>query len=215
MSTCMLTTLQNFVFKSETLWVDRWKQIMELSDRLQFLEIVTWNDYGESHYIAPYNTPHTDDGSAIWASGMDHTPLLDIAKPYISAFKAGQKEPTVDTEGLVYWYRPHLKSAECDSTDNCKGKPKGWEFLSDSVFVATMSKAGGSFTVTSGSNAAVTQKVEAGINVFEVPMAVGQQKFEYTPTGGSAMSGAGNVTVSADCWNGVYNFNMAAGKLSA
>ncbi len=28
---------------------------------------------------------------------------------------------------LIYWYRPHLKSASCDSTDNCGKKPDGWE----------------------------------------------------------------------------------------
>lgn len=206
---------KNWLFKSETLWVDRWNQILQLGDKLQFIEIVTWNDYGESHYIGPFDTPHTDDGASKWASGVPHTAMLDVARPYIAAFKAGATTPAVDTEGLVYWYRPHLKTAECDSTDNCGSKPTGWEFVADSVFVAAMTKSGGTVTVTSGSNAAVTKTVAAGIQVIEVPMGAGEQQFKITPTGGSELSGTGNITVSADCWNGIYNFNFASGSVMA
>ena len=81
----------------------------------------------ESHYIGPYNTPHTDDGSSKWADGLDHSAMLDFAVPYIEAFKTGATEPVITTEMLVYWYRPTLKSASCDSTDNCGSKPTGWE----------------------------------------------------------------------------------------
>lgn len=89
--------------------------------------MVTWNDYGESHYIGPYDTPHTDDGSSKWAAGMDHTAMLDFAVPYINAFKSGLSEPVIETEMLVYWHRPHLKAAECDSTDNVGSRPTGWD----------------------------------------------------------------------------------------
>jgi hypothetical protein len=41
---------KNWIFKSETLWYDRWQQVLAMQDQIQFLEIVTWNDYGESHY---------------------------------------------------------------------------------------------------------------------------------------------------------------------
>ena len=84
-------------------------------------------DGPESHYIGPYNTPHTDDGSSKWAAGLDHTAMLDFAVPYISAFKQGLSAPVITQNMLVYWYRPHLKSAECDSTDNCGEKPAGFD----------------------------------------------------------------------------------------
>ena len=91
------------------------------------IPVITWNDYGESHYIGPYDTPHTDDGSSKWAKGFDHTPMMDFMVPYIKAFKTGATQPVIEDEMIVYWYRPHLKSAECDSTDNCGSKPTGWE----------------------------------------------------------------------------------------
>jgi Glycosyl hydrolase family 71. len=56
------------VFPSDLLWYDRWNEILRLSPR--FVEIITWNDYGESHYIGPLSSPHTDDGASKWAMDM-------------------------------------------------------------------------------------------------------------------------------------------------
>lgn len=205
---------KNWVFKSETLWKDRWDEILQLGSRLKFIEIITWNDYGESHYIGPYNTPHTDDSSSAWAAGLDHTAMLDFAVPYIKAFKAGETAPVIDNEMLVYWYRPHLKSASCDSTDNCGSKPTGWDFLGDTVFVSTMTQSGGIVKVTSGGNHAVVQQVDAGVQMIEVPMGVGEQTFEFITFQGGYGKTTSNVKISADCWNGIYNFNYHSGSIT-
>ncbi|KAK8858755.1 hypothetical protein IAR55_002984 [Kwoniella newhampshirensis] len=205
---------KNWVFKSETLWKDRWDEILSMGDQLDFLEIVTWNDYGESHYIGPVDTPHTDDGSSKWSKGLDHTAMLDFAVPYIKAFKAGQKEPIVEQDTLTYWHRPHLRSASCDATDICNAPPTGHDFLSDTVFVATMTKAGGTVKVISGSNAPFTQQVAAGVQMIEIPMGVGKQSFEFTTSGGGSVNGDSSIEVSADCWNGIYNFNYHSGTIT-
>lgn len=205
---------KNWVFKSETLWKDRWDDILQLGSRLNFIEIVTWNDYGESHYIGPYNTAHTDDSSSAWAAGLDHTAMLDFAVPYIKAFKAGETAPVIDSEMLVYWHRPHLKSVSCDSTDICGSRPTGWDFLEDTVFVSTMTKSGGIVKVTSGGNQAVVQQVDAGVQMIEVPMGVGEQIFEFTTFQGGYGKTTSNLTISADCWNGIYNFNYHSGSIT-
>lgn len=206
---------KNWAFYSEELWKIRWDQILSMGSDLNFIEIITWNDFGESHYIGPYDTPHTDDGSSAWASGLDHTAMLDMAVPYINAFKAGQTTVTVQDEMLVYWYRPHLKSAECDSTDLCGAKPTGWDFLEDSVFVTAMTISGGTVTVTSGSNAAVTTTVGAGVQIFQVPMGVGTQSFSFQTNSGGSGSGSGNVSISADCWVSGRNAGAAATAAAA
>jgi hypothetical protein len=59
----------------------------------QYLEIVTWNDYGESHYIGRLQSPHGDDGSSKWVYGFPHDAFLDMAVPFIAAFKAGATDP--------------------------------------------------------------------------------------------------------------------------
>jgi glucan endo-1,3-alpha-glucosidase len=84
--------------------------------------------------------------------------------------------------------------------------------VSDEVFIATMTKNGGSFTATSGGNAAVSFEAAAGVQVFRVPMGVGEQSFTFTAAGQSGM-GNSSVPISSECWNGVYNFNYHSGSI--
>ena len=50
---------KNFVFPSDLLWYNRWNEILALAP--QYVEIVTWNDYGEGHYIGPLSSKHCED----------------------------------------------------------------------------------------------------------------------------------------------------------
>ena len=68
------------------------------------------------------------------------------------------------------------------------------------MFVAAMTKSGGSVTITSGSNAAVTHTVGSGVQVFQVPMGVGEQSFKFSTTAGKSGSATADVTISSDCW---------------
>ncbi|WVF68989.1 hypothetical protein IAT40_003763 [Kwoniella sp. CBS 6097] len=210
---------KNWLFKSETLWKDRWDQMLELGDQVDFIEIVTWNDYGESHNVKDWGGNHTDDGSSKWSKGLDHLPMLDLSLPYIKAWKAGRKSPIVEKDQVIYWYRPHLKSASCDGTDNFGSKPTGWEMTEDTVFVTTMTKLGGTVKITSGTNEPVIKLVKPGVQMVEVPMGVGNQTFEFfTLTGGYHRS-VSKVAISDKCWPteefaGIYNYNYHAGVVN-
>ena len=59
---------KNWVFPSDLLWYNRWMEILRLAP--QYVEIITWNDYGESHYIGPLSSPHYDDGNSKWTNDM-------------------------------------------------------------------------------------------------------------------------------------------------
>ncbi|WVQ96504.1 hypothetical protein IAU59_003609 [Kwoniella sp. CBS 9459] len=210
---------KNWLFRSETLWKDRWDQMLELGDKVDFIEIVTWNDYGESHNVANWGGNHSDDGSSKWSEGLDHLPMLDLSLPYIKAWKAGKKSPVVEKDQVVYWYRPHLKSASCDDTDNFGSKPTGWNFTDDTVFVTTMTKLGGTIKVTSGSKKPLIKLVKPGVQMVEVPMGAGNQTFEFfTLTGGYHRS-TSKVAISDKCWPtkeyaGIYNYNYHAGVVN-
>jgi len=139
-----------------------------------------------------------------------------MATPYISAFKAGSKtvDSYITTDQLIYWYRPHPKSASCDSTDTCEkpwpspspnpnyfvGKPNGADSMADSIFLVAMLTQAGTVKMTSGSN---TQSfpATAGSNSFSIPMGVGKQSFSFTPTksGGTVLSGTSLKDVVDGC----------------
>ncbi|KAL6721635.1 hypothetical protein ACLMJK_000739 [Lecanora helva] len=217
---------KNWVFPSDLLWFQRWTEILTLAP--QFLEIITWNDYGESHYVGPLNSPHTDDGNSKWVNDMPHDGFLQMAKPYIAAYKAGSAtvDNHIDSDQLIYWYRPHLKSASCDNTDTCRnpaanpsenyftGKPNGYDSMSDSVFVVALLTSSGTVSVSSGSNSQ-TFSVNAGANAFQVPMGTGKQSFSLSRNGQTVLSGDSLKDISSDCICGIYNFNAYAGTLPA
>ena len=194
---------KNWLFKSETLWYERWEQILDLAARspnLRYLEIITWNDYGESHYVGPSDNGHSDDGSGAWTNGLSHDALLEFARPYITAFKTGSRRPVVDRDMLVYWYRPHLKSvSSCDGTDICGARPAGWDIVGDSVFVASFSTGGGSVSVKSGDKEQVTKSIGPGVNMMQFDMGVGEQVFSMS-SGSRQVSGSGSSPVANSCW---------------
>ncbi|KAK0212493.1 glycosyl hydrolase family 71-domain-containing protein [Desarmillaria ectypa] len=46
---------KNWVFPSDLLWYQCWSDI--LTSAPEYAEIITWNDYGESHYVATLSSP--------------------------------------------------------------------------------------------------------------------------------------------------------------
>ena len=217
---------KNWVFPSDLLWFQRWTDILTLAP--QFLEIITWNDFGESHYVGPISASHLDDGNSKWVNDMPHDGFLQMAKPYIAAFKAGSKsvDSYIESDQLIYWYRPSLKSASCDSTDTCRdpiaspsdnysiGKPNGYDTMEDSVFVVALLKSAGTVYVQSGGNEQ-TFPANAGANAFQVPMGTGRQSFSLTRNGQVILDGDSLKDVSSDCICGIYNFNAYVGTLPA
>ncbi|CAG8958787.1 hypothetical protein HYFRA_00011737 [Hymenoscyphus fraxineus] len=217
---------KNWVFPSDLLWYNRWNEILTLSP--QFLEIISWNDYGESHYIGPLSSLHWDDGNSKWVNDMPHNGWGDMAKPFIAAYKAGSQSVNnfITSDQLVYWYRPTLKSLNCDSTDTTmlpanndsgnyfQGRPNGWDSMSDSVFVVSLLTSPGVVTVVSGGNTR-TFNAPAGASAFQVDMQVGQQAFYLTRGSTTVLSAVSLKNVSPTCICGLYNFNAYVGTVPA
>ncbi|KAB5566131.1 putative alpha-1,3-glucanase/mutanase [Coniochaeta sp. 2T2.1] len=215
---------KNWVFPGDALWYERWNEILTLKPR--FIEIITWNDYGESHYIAPLSSSHYDDGNSKWVNDMTHDGWMDMARPFIAAFKAGSTSvgDFITDDELVYWYRPNQKDLDCDATDTTMvtasnasgnyfmGRPDGFESMKDHVFVVSLLTAPGTVTVTSGDNTQ-TFEAPAGASIFEVAMGLGQQKFSLTRDSKDVLSGTSLKDITESCICGLYNFNAYVGKL--
>jgi glucan endo-1,3-alpha-glucosidase len=94
-----------FVWRGDSAWHDRWIQAQSFAPDL--VQIVTWNDFGESHYIGPIvdaGVPSEGNADARpYVNNMPHVKWLDILPYYTSLYKNGQADVT--DEKLVYWYR--------------------------------------------------------------------------------------------------------------
>lgn len=113
---CFLTALPSFF---SDLWYDRWQEVWYIQP--DFVEILTWNDYGESHYIGPV---HKQDMTAFTTGEAPYNYVTDMPHdgsrlflPYIiDMYKDGTA--TINQEGLTAWYRLTPKdSAECTDGD--------------------------------------------------------------------------------------------------
>lgn len=160
-----------------------------------------------------------------------HDGFLQMAKPYIAAFHAGSKtvDSHIESDQLIYWYRPTLKSASCDSTDTCEqpwpgatpnpnyftGKPNGYDTMEDSVFVVALLKSPGTVTITSGSNKPQVFNAPAGASSWQVGMGTGKQSFSLIRNGQTFLNGDSLKDIASDCVCGIYNFNAYVGTLPA
>ncbi|TRM66488.1 glycoside hydrolase family 71 protein [Schizophyllum amplum] len=215
---------KNWVFPSDLLIYRRWMDI--LASKPQFVEMITWNDYGESHYMGPLNSSHTDDGGSKWANDMPHTGWLELSQPFIAAFKAGATDISdyITEDKLIYWYRPTPKSLDCDATDTTmddannstgnyfKGRPDGWDTLTDEVFVVSLLTAPGTTTVNTG-GAVHTFDAPAGASAFSVPFAVGAQSFSVERDGAQVLQATSLKEIKNECPCGMYNFNAYVGTV--
>ncbi|WVQ81263.1 hypothetical protein IAT38_003386 [Cryptococcus sp. DSM 104549] len=210
---------KNYYLYSDTLWPTRWQQILDLAvanpDQLKFVEIITWNDWTESSLISPYRGTMTTDGNEQWSKDFDHSALMDMMGPFIKAFKAGSGEVEVEENRIVWWYRPTLKDAECDATDTVGEKPRGADMAADSIFVAALTTGAATITVTSGSSTSSQTVDKAGVHTLAFPMDVGSVSFDMKVDGGGTASGKGAIEISAECYEGVYNFNILSGTAVA
>ncbi|CAK5262322.1 unnamed protein product [Mycena citricolor] len=184
---------KNFVFPSDLLWYQRWVQILAL--RPQFVEI---HSYGESHYIGPLSSPHTDDGGS-----KPHGGWLDMAKPFIAAFKAGLNCDATDTT---------MQSANNASGNYFQGRPNGFNSMADDVFVVLLLTAPGRAIVNSGGKA-YTFDAPAGASAFSVPFHVGSQAFSLERGGAQILSATSLKLIQNTCPCGLYNFNAYVGTV--
>lgn len=157
---------------------------------------------------------------------MPHDGWLDISKPFIEAYKDGatSADSYVTTDEIVYWYRPTMKSLDCDATDTTmvaanndsgnyfEGRPNGYETMADSVFVVAMLTEAGTIIIQSGSN---IQEFDApqGISAYQVDMNLGTQEFFLARNGETVLSAQSLKDITAVCPCGIYNFNAYVGTV--
>ncbi|KAI1177069.1 glycoside hydrolase family 71 protein [Nemania sp. FL0916] len=94
---------KNWYSSSDSLWFDRWKQVLDILP--EYIEIITWNDYGESSYINAPISHQIVSGAEGYVNGYDHTAFRFVLPYFISAYKAGNAGVSLPSEGALVWYR--------------------------------------------------------------------------------------------------------------
>ncbi|RVD86100.1 uncharacterized protein DFL_004394 [Arthrobotrys flagrans] len=170
----------------------------------------------------PYSKNWVFPSDLLWPHGG----WMDMAKPFIAAYKAGATsvDSFIQDEQVVYWYRPTPRGLNCDATDTCMvpadnstgnyfmGRPNGWETMEDSVFVVSLLKSPAILIVNSGSNQKVFN-APAGTSSYTVPMGVGTQSFLLARNSQVVFAGTSSKDIIDTCVCGIYNFNPYVGAI--
>ncbi|MCK1368280.1 glycoside hydrolase family 71 protein [Bradyrhizobium sp. 62] len=111
--------------------------IAAIESGADWVEIVTWNDWGESTYVAPYgDTAQQNLWNFNWGPLLSHEAFLKASRYYIDWFTSSNR-PAIRQPSLFYFYRLHPKSAYGIASPDTgeQGRPKGSDDLVDGVYV--------------------------------------------------------------------------------
>jgi hypothetical protein len=184
-----------------------------IRDRATWVEIVTWNDWGEASYVAPFGAPAaTLHWSGHWGPMLSHAAFLGVGRYYIDWFKQGTP-PAIREDALFYAYRTHLKCVpglrNPKSKDGETAFPGGTATLIDRVHATLFLTAPASLTVHSG-DTSKRFDLDAGVSHVALPLAPGPQRFVLTRGPATVIDKTGEHPVSAtDAWG---NYNLFAGE---
>ncbi|KAF2139594.1 glycoside hydrolase family 71 protein [Aplosporella prunicola CBS 121167] len=217
-----------WVWRGDSMWHERWQQAIDLQP--EFVEIVTWNDYGESHYIGPIWSDGIPQGDNInahtYVDGMPHDAWRDLLPYYISQYKTGSADVT--TEKLQYWYRltPGAAGTTEATGNNCKSDINIYgyqtcydpnEIAEDGVFVTALLSSPATVTIKIGDNDATSfEATAAGANHFSRPFngQTGKVVISIVRDSATVLSGTGEAILEKPT-SGVTNYNAWVGGVSA
>ncbi|KAG6890649.1 hypothetical protein C0995_006625 [Termitomyces sp. Mi166 len=201
---------KNFIYYSDQhLYSKRWESLIANRDQVDIVQILTWNDYGESHYIGPIKGAQPN--SQAWVDGMDHTGWLDLTCYYATAFKTGSF-PSIEKDEIFMWSRTHPTHA---TAPDPVGQPTNFELFEDVVWAVVMVTAPSTVVLSTSSQNSKIFHVPAGLTKLSIPISAGD-----------GMKGIilrdGITTVALDPSNftfeknpEVYNFNAFVASASA
>ncbi|WP_439405843.1 glycoside hydrolase family 71 protein [Bradyrhizobium sp. DASA03076] len=141
---------QNFrVFEADgfTGMEEQWKAAIE--SKADWVEIVTWNDWGESSYVRPFEGESTIPlWDSHWGLLTAHDAYLNLTGYYIKWFKSGVPPPVTQNRVHVF-YRPQ-SSSQCGfiSMSSC---PRGAADLRDDLHIVAETNQPVTIEVTTGS----------------------------------------------------------------
>ncbi|KAK5108034.1 hypothetical protein LTR62_008869 [Meristemomyces frigidus] len=158
--------LDTWVAYSDNLFASRFQELTSDAVNPDIIELLTWNDFCESHYLR--DLPSQTDTSAkdyvelgemgayVW--GQNHAPWRIIAKYYIHWWKTGSPPP-ITMDQVVFWHRIHPKASTCSGGSS---QPvRNAQYTDDAVFAWALVSDKSTISMSIGSNQYWTFEADA------------------------------------------------------
>lgn len=137
------------------MFYDKWESL--LVNDPHAIQLVTWNDLGESSYYGPAGAEGGVIGDQPWAH-LDHAAFLDVAKHYITHWKTGRPDPKAP-QRVWYYHMPQLINA---AAQDAMGYPSHATVMKNEVIVLVRHTGDITVVVKSG-NAVTERKLNGGV----------------------------------------------------
>ena len=181
------------------------------------MQILTWNDFGESHYIGPLHAKSFPAGSEKYVTDMAHDGWREVLPYYINAYKHGNSTALpVTAEKIIYSHRPN--PAGSGSAGGTTGNA-GWQASTyppadvslDAINLDVIVSAPSDVTVQIGNNAPTQLRATlVGPNHFLVYFngQTGPVTYTVSRNGATVLSVVGAAITPAP---GTVNWNAIVG----
>jgi glucan endo-1,3-alpha-glucosidase len=149
------SNMDAWVAPGDWLFVKRLEAIAKQDIKPDIIELLTWNDWCESHYLRdlPGNSTSATDYADLnnmeaYVAGQNHSPWRIITKYYVSWWKNG-KQPEITEDQVVFWYRVHAKDAQCNQGS---AVIRNSDMLEDAIFAWAAVTKDSKISMTLGKN---------------------------------------------------------------
>lgn len=191
---------------------DQWRSAIDVG--ADWVELVTWNDWNESTYMAPFGSPEVT--SLTWGTAgklLSHSAYLEASRYFIYWFKSGTP-PKIYNDQLYYFYR--LSPMQLSATVTPKefsevGRPKNASSLEDRIYITAFLKAPATLVVDIGGNRS-TFGLQAGLQNVDVPFGLGRPSFKLIRRGSVILQKTGEQEISD--YDSSSRFNYFSGQAS-
>ncbi|KAH8824975.1 glycoside hydrolase [Flagelloscypha sp. PMI_526] len=195
---------KNFMFLGdEHLYARRWENLIATRDSVDIVQIATWNDWGESHYISPVKAASAlPKGSEQWVNGMPHDGFLPLTKFFAESFKSGQTAPSEDTVVLVS--RPHPVQAEAPDP---VGRPTDFDLTRDKMWATVVLKEPATVEIKTSDTNVLSSDLPAGVSKLSLPIAAGESMSANIVRGGQSVVETAQSNFTFNATPQSFNFN--------
>lgn len=194
---------KNWIYRSDNwLLATRFESILSMRTQFDLVEMVSWNDFGESHYMGSLAPAVDQPNSTGWTNGFPHTAWLSLLKYYATAWKTGAYPANTDV--LWLWSRPHPKDATPSSPTNAR--PNNYAATDDQLYVVATLASDATVTISSGANTA-TWNLPAGLSKLAIASAAGSITAKIVRAGATVKSYDSAGSFSYNLSPADYNFN--------
>jgi hypothetical protein len=221
---------KNWLWRGDDLWFERWVEVWTLAP--EFVQIISWNDYGESHYIGPLQDSAYvafDVGKAPfnYVQDMPHDGWRTFLPFLIDTYK--HNISSISTEGVVAWFRIN-PSGSCgsggttgDTASHLHIEYEPDTVVQDKVFFSALltSPADAFVSIGGGTSEPVswTRMPNTTAGIYHGSLALNGRTGKVIVTikrsGSTVVEMEGKRDITRDCTKGVPNWNAWVGYSTA